>query len=454
MVSLFNCYKIILLFQIERKKSFYKIWIKRLFLFILYIMIRIILKPSKLISIIMKRGFHMNESIRKVQFQLEEQLPEVIEWRRYLHQHPELSFQEKRTSQFILNELKKLPLDIKENVGGYGIVATLRGKSVGPVVAFRADFDALPIQDLKDVAYKSKNDGISHACGHDGHSAALLGFAKVLSKFKEQLHGAIVFIFQPAEELPPGGAKFMIEEGALEGVDVIFGAHLDTSEPTRTISIGAGYQMAAVDRFKITLQGLGGHGARPHETKDAIVLGSKIISDLQQIVSRRIDPFSPAVVTVGIFQSGSAFNIIADSAVIEGTVRTMTNDVRTKIQEEIELIVSKAAEGAHATYDLEYINGYPALYNHPVESELVTQLASDLQVKALQPVMGAEDFSYYLLERPGTYFRVGAHNEQESTQFSHHHPKFDFDEKALLNMQQMFLKIAAHYVLKEEEVHA
>lgn len=417
-------------------------------------MIQIILKPSKKIRIIMKGDFHMNESIQKVYAQLEKQFSEVVEWRRYLHQHPELSFQEKKTSQFLINELKKLPLEIKENVGGYGIVATLKGEVEGPTIAFRADFDALPIQDLKEVAYKSKNEGISHACGHDGHSAALLGFAKAISKFKDQLHGSIVFIFQPAEELPPGGAKFMIEEGALEGVDVIFGAHLDTSEFTGTISVGAGYQMAAVDRFKITLQGLGGHGARPHETKDAIVLGSKIISDLQQIVSRRIDPFSPAVVTVGIFQSGSAFNIIADSAVIEGTVRTMTNDVRVKIQEEIELIVSKATEAAHATYDLEYINGYPALYNHPAESELVTQLASDLHVKPLQPVMGAEDFAYYLLERPGTYFRVGAHNEQINTQFSHHHPKFDFDEKALLLMQHTFLKIAAHYVFEEEEIHA
>lgn len=379
---------------------------------------------------------------------LDENFPQVVQWRRYMHQHPELSFKEEKTAEFIIAELEKMDLDIRVNVGGYGIVAKLVGVNAGPTIAFRADFDALPITDLKEVAYKSKNEGVSHACGHDGHTASLLGFAKAISSHRESIYGNIVFIFQPAEETPPGGAKFMIEEGALEGVDAIFGAHLDSRNRVGTVAVGDGYRMAAVDKFKINLQGLGGHGAKPHETKDAIVLGSKIVSDLQQIVSRRLDPFSPAVVTVGVFQAGSAFNIIADSAIIEGTVRTMTEEVRQKVQREIFAIVEGATNAVQATFDIDYLNGYPALYNHTEETNLLKTLFTDVDLIDLQPSMGGEDFAYYLLEKPGSYFNVGSNNDLEETKYAHHHPKFDFDERAMLKIQQAFLKIANHYVLK------
>lgn len=379
---------------------------------------------------------------------LDENFPQVVQWRRYMHQHPELSFKEEKTAEFIIAELEKINLDIRVNVGGYGIVAKLVGANDGPTIAFRADFDALPITDLKEVAYKSKNEGVSHACGHDGHTASLLGFAKAISLHRESIHGNIVFIFQPAEETPPGGAKFMIEDGALEGVDAIFGAHLDSGNPLGTVAVGEGYRMAAVDKFKINLQGLGGHGAKPHETKDAIVLGSKIVSDLQQIVSRRLDPFSPAVVTVGVFQAGSAFNIIADSAVIEGTVRTMTEEVRQKIKREIFAIIEGATNAVQATFEIDYLHGYPALYNHAKETNLLKTLFTEVELIELQPSMGAEDFAYYLLEKPGTYFKVGSNNGLEETKYPHHHPKFDFDERAILTIQQSFLQIANHYVFK------
>lgn len=387
----------------------------------------------------------------KIEEALNEQFVEVVQWRRYLHKNPELSFKEEKTAAFLLEELKKLPLDIQENIGGYGIVAKLEGQHDGPTIAFRADFDALPITDLKEVEYKSLNPGVSHACGHDGHSTALLGFAKAISKEADKIYGNIVFLFQPAEETPPGGAKFMIEDGALEGVDVIFGAHLDSANDVGVVSVGEGYRMAAVDKFKIVLQGLGGHGAKPQETKDAIVLGSKVVNDLQQIVSRRLNPFSPAVVTVGIFQAGSAFNIIADSAIIEGTVRTMTEDVRQKVKKEIYAVVESATKGIEATYEIDYLHGYPALYNHPVESELVKKLFKNVEIKELEPSMGAEDFAYYLVEKPGTYFKVGSKNESQATQYPHHHPKFDFDERAIRVIQQSFLQIAQHYVLKGEK---
>lgn len=384
----------------------------------------------------------------RISHSLGEDFSQSIQWRRYMHQHPELSFKEEKTAEFIIAELEKMDLEIKTNVGGFGILAKLVGKYDGPTIAFRADFDALPITDLKEVSYKSQNEGVSHACGHDGHTASLLGFAKAISQQRESIHGNIVFIFQPAEETPPGGAKYMVEAGALEGVDAIFGAHLDSSNRVGTVAVGDGYRMAAVDKFKITLQGLGGHGAKPHETKDAIVLGSKIVSDLQQIVSRRLDPFSPAVVTVGVFQAGSAFNIIADSAVIEGTVRTMTEEVRKKIKKEIFAIVEGATTAIQATFEIDYLHGYPALYNHTEETNLLKKLFTEVELIDLQPSMGAEDFAYFLLEKPGSYFKVGSNNNLEETKYPHHHPKFDFDERAMLQIQQSFLKIANHYVLK------
>lgn len=393
-----------------------------------------------------------DERIQNIFNDIDQHFDETVLWRRYLHQHPELSFQEKETAKFIANKLEAFGIEVKRNIGGNGLIGILKGAYEGKTVALRADFDALPITDLKEVPYKSQNQGVMHACGHDGHTSALLSTARVLVEHKDKIHGTVVFIFQPSEETPPGGAKFMIEDGVLENVDLVFGAHLDSGNSIGRISVGDGYRMAAVDKFKITLQGLGGHGARPQEAIDSIVLGGKIISDLQQVVSRRLNPFDPAVLTIGIFHAGSAFNIIADSAVIEGTVRTMTEKVRQKVKQEIYAIVEGAASSAHAKAEIDYLHGYPALYNHPKETavakDIFKKTFGEKRIQELEPTMGAEDFAYYLLEKPGTYFKVGSHNEDLATQYPHHHPKFDFDEHALLDIQKSFVSIIAHYLFK------
>ncbi|MGE7623784.1 M20 metallopeptidase family protein [Viridibacillus sp. NPDC096237] len=392
------------------------------------------------------------EFLTTIYEEIDQGFAEIVGWRRYLHEHPELSFEEYETAKFIADKLEGFGLEVKKGIGGNGLIGILKGEQSGKTIALRADFDALPITDLKEVTYKSQKEGVMHACGHDGHTTALLATAKTLSHYCKHLHGNIIFIFQHAEEKPPGGAKFMIAEDVLKDVDYVFGAHLDSGVPVGKVSVGDGYRMAAVDKFAIKIQGLGGHGAKPQQSIDSIVIGSEIVSSLQNIVSRRLNPFDAAVVTVGVFRAGSAFNIIADSAIIEGTVRTMTEDVRSKVKEEIYAIVKGTTESAHATYGIDYLRGYPALYNHPFETALVKELfENEFGVESvidIEPSMGAEDFAYFLNERPGTYFKVGSRNDDERTQFPHHHPKFDFDERALLIIEKSFVKIVSHYLFK------
>ncbi|MEC2056143.1 amidohydrolase [Peribacillus psychrosaccharolyticus] len=376
---------------------------------------------------------------------------EIVTWRRYLHMNPEISFQEVETPRFIAEKLRSFGIDVRENIGGNGVVGVIKGDSPGKTIAFRADFDALPIQDEKEVPYKSTVNGAMHACGHDGHTSALLGVAKVLSRKRHDLCGTLILIFQPAEEKPPGGAKAMIDDGVLDGVDYIFGGHLATDVPIGKVAIRSGASMASVDAFKITIQGKGGHGAKPHSTVDAVAIGSELVSHLQQIVSRRVDPMEPAVVTIGSFHAGNAFNIIADTAVLEGTVRALNSDVRTQIEEEIRRILDGFQTADGITYTLDYLNGYPVLENHREETQLIEQLVKEnLSPEALalkKVVLGAEDFAYYLQHRPGAFFHVGARNENPATQFAHHHPRFDFDEQAMLVQGQVFLLLTAHYLL-------
>lgn len=321
---------------------------------------------------------------------------ELIAWRRHLHQHPELSFEETNTSAFIADQLRSFGIEVRTNVGGNGVLGFLEGGQPGRTIAFRADFDALPIQDEKEVPYKSTVPGVMHACGHDGHTAALLGVARVLSHNREALKGKLVFIFQHAEEKPPGGAKFMIEDGCLEGVEAVYGIHLASEIPFGKIGLKSGPAMAAVDAFTIQINGKGGHGARPHQTVDSIVIGSQIVNGLQQVVSRRVDPIESAVLTIGVFQAGTAFNVIADKAKIEGTVRTFNKEVRKEVENEIRSIVKGLTEAYHAGYEMDYLNGYPSLVNAEVETERVRELIGRLYgadaFLDLKPVMGAEDF--------------------------------------------------------------
>lgn len=380
---------------------------------------------------------------------LEEIYSELVEFRRDLHMYPELSFHEVNTPLKIAQFLTNLGLEVRTQVGGRGVVATLKGGKPGKTVALRADFDALPIQDEKDVPYKSKVPGVMHACGHDIHTAGLLGVAKVLSEVREEWPGNVVFIHQFAEELAPGGAMPMIEDGCLEGVDVIYGVHVWSTMPYGTISVKDGYTMAAADEFEVEIQGKGGHGATPHLTVDSLVVGSQLVLNLQQIVSRKVDPLKPAVVTVGSFHSGEAFNVIPNTASLKGTVRTFDEDVRELIEKEIEALTKATCEGAGAGYSYRYSRGYPALWNHPEETDRVERLAKDLlgaaQVNRMAPIMGGEDFAYYLQKVPGTFFFVGGGNPEIGASYPHHHPKFNVDERSMLITGKLFLAAILDY---------
>ncbi|MCA1022568.1 amidohydrolase [Halobacillus litoralis] len=364
---------------------------------------------------------------------IDRQYDKMVETRRYLHQYPEVSFHEEKTAQFIADTYERLGIPYESGVGGNGVVATLKGGKPGRTVALRADFDALPIQEENDVPYRSKHDGAMHACGHDGHTAALLGLAEALAPYQSELPGTVLFLHQHAEEYAPGGAKPMVEAGAIEEADAVFGTHLWVNAPTGVIQTSKGPFMAGADRFEITIKGKGGHGAQPHQTKDAIVIASQLVTTLQQIVSRRIDPLKTAVVTVGTLEAGGTFNVIADSAKLTGTVRTFDADVQELIISEMEKIIKGTCQGYDADYDFLYEKGYPPVINHTDEAEIILEhahKASDsLVTEEVEPVMAGEDFAYYLLEKPGAYYFTGA--QIPDHYYPHHHPKFDFDESAL-----------------------
>ena len=358
---------------------------------------------------------------------------DMVVIRRYLHMNPELSFKEENTAKYIVDFYADLGVDVRSGVGGNGVVARIKGGRPGKTVALRADFDALPIQDEKDVPYKSTVPGVMHACGHDGHTATLLQLAKAIYEMQEELAGEYVFIHQHAEEYAPGGAKPMIEDGCLDGVDVIFGTHLWSLTDLGTIEYLTGPTMAAADRFDITVQGAGGHGAAPHQTKDAIAIGAQLVTNLQQIVSRRVNPTESAVLSVGSFVADNAFNVIADSAVIRGTVRTFNPEIRDLMEREMKRVVDGIALANDCEIDFVYNRGYPAVVNHKDETEFLQSVAEQIpgiaKVVETKPQMGGEDFAYYLEKVPGTFFFTGARPENP---FPHHHPKFDIDENAML----------------------
>ncbi|MGE6630865.1 M20 family metallopeptidase [Bacillus sp. NPDC077027] len=366
---------------------------------------------------------------------LDEHYEEMVEIRRHLHMHPELSFQEIETAAFIASYYEKLNIPTRTNVGGQGVLAYIDGAESGPTIALRADFDALPIQDEKDVPYRSTKPGVMHACGHDGHTATLLVLAKILNDHREHLKGRIVLIHQHAEEYAPGGAKPMIEDGCLDGVDVIFGTHLWSADPYGTVLYKSGNFMAAADRFSITVQGKGGHGAMPHLTKDAVLIGSQIVANLQQVVARKVNPIDSAVVSVGGFVAENAFNVIADSAVLTGTARSFDENARNVIEHEIEQVVKGVCQMHDATYAYEYVRGYPAVQNHPEPTKYIADIAKKTDgveiVKEADTQMGGEDFAYYLQHVKGTFFYTGAKPEKDEDAFPHHHPKFDINEKAM-----------------------
>ncbi|WP_203340964.1 amidohydrolase [Planococcus beijingensis] len=374
----------------------------------------------------------MNE---KLYAGLDAAYPEMVEIRRHLHMNPEPSFHETKTAQYIRQYYEKLGVEVEHGVGGNGVVARIQGAKPGKTVALRADFDALPIQDQKEnVPYKSTVEGVMHACGHDGHTATLLVLGKTLHNMRNELEGTYVVIHQHAEELVPGGAKSMIEAGVLEGVDVIFGTHLWSTTPFGRIDLRVGPIMAAADSFELTVQGRGGHGASPHETIDAVVIGSQIVSNLQPLVSRRVDPLESAVLSVGSFVAQNPFNIIADQAVLSGTVRSFKEDVRSLMETEMERVIEGTSMANNSRYEFNFKRGYPPVINHEKETHYVKGIAQTVpgvaEVYDCPPQMGGEDFAYYLEEIPGTFFFTGAMPDGDV--YPHHHPKFDFKEEAML----------------------
>ncbi|MGG1661167.1 M20 family metallopeptidase [Brevibacillus sp. NRS-1366] len=367
---------------------------------------------------------------------LDQAYSEMVDVRRYLHQHPELSFEEVETPKYIEKYHEKLGHEVRTGVGGRGVVATLRGGKPGQTVALRADFDALPIQEETDVPYKSVVDGVMHACGHDSHTATLLVLAKVLNRMKDDIEGNVVFIHQHAEEVLPGGAIAMIEDGCLDGVDVIFGQHIWSTGPVGTIEYRPGPVLAAADFFHVKIQGRGGHGAQPHKTKDSVVIGAQLVSNLQQIVSRRVDPLDSAVLSIGSFEAKNAPNVIADTAKLSGTVRTFKESTREEVEKEIERVIKGTCIAGDVDYSFEYVKGYPATINPKEEMEFVANLAKSVPgvtaVHECEPQMGGEDFAYYLQHVKGAFFFTGAQNPEVNAVYPHHHPKFNIDEQGML----------------------
>lgn len=367
---------------------------------------------------------------------LEEKEGRIIEMRRYLHAHPELSFEEEKTAQYIADFYKDVPVDkVETNYGGgNGVVVTIKGAQPGKTIAIRADFDALPITEETDVAFKSTNPGVMHACGHDGHTAYMLILAETLAELKSELKGTIRVLHQPAEEVPPGGALGMIKAGALEGVDHIFGIHVMSNMETGKVFYRAGNTQTGRSYFKLKVQGKGGHGSSPHTANDAIVAASSFVMNVQTIVSRHINPFDTAVVTIGSFDGKGSFNVIKDSVTLEGDVRTMSDESRTIVEEQ----VRQFAEGLETSFkvksELEYANDYPVLYNDPEVTGLVQEAletANFAEILETAPQPPSEDFAYYLKEVPGTFFYVGA-MPANGEWYPHHHPKFEINEDSLL----------------------
>ncbi|MCG1009581.1 amidohydrolase [Salinicoccus sp. ID82-1] len=370
-------------------------------------------------------------------------MPDMVEHRRYMHMHPEVSFHEKETYTYILECLARYPdVTVREGVGGGGLLATI-GSMAHPHVAIRADFDALPIQDEKDVPYRSTVDGVMHACGHDAHTSTLLGLLDLVHKNKDHLKGSISFIFQFAEEVQPGGAISMVEDGVLEGIDKVYGQHYWSQYPTHQIKTKTGPVISSPDMFKIKIQGTGGHAAHPQNAVDPIVIAAELITNLQTVVSRQVSPLDNAVVTVGKVSSGDAFNVIPDTAEIIGTVRTFDFKVKEKIRDIFHKEATLTAEKRGATAEVQYDFGYPAVINHESEADIIRQAAGEigLDFEEAKPLMIGEDFSYYINERPGAFFFTGSGNAGKLSDYVHHHPRFDMDEDAMASGLAMFMKI-------------
>lgn len=386
---------------------------------------------------------------------------DVVQVRRHLHKNPELSFEEVATANFVYMELLSAKIfDIDRNVGdGYGIVARVHGSKPGPTIALRADMDALPITEETDLPFASENTGAMHACGHDIHTATLLGVAQVIQAHRDEFAGTVVFIFQHAEEKKPGGAKAIVDAGYLAGVDAVFGLHIDPSKEAGTVGYSLGYGSAASDAFEIKIQGRGGHASSPHTAIDSVVIAAETIANLQTLVSRVSNPIEPLVVTVAGVDAGmGAPNIIADTATLVGTVRSSSPEGRVTIKNQFIQIAEMTAAMHGGSASVDYEEGYPAIQN---TASIVTDLVAAIDYSAVftdvientaatGAMMNGEDFAYYLEDTPGAFFTIGCDflekDKQGQANYPLHNSRFVANEACILNAMSLFLVTLSQYL--------
>jgi amidohydrolase len=371
----------------------------------------------------------------------------AVAWRRHLHAHPELSFEEHETSQYVYDRLAEIGGLELERPTPTSVVAHLRSPRAGRTLALRADIDALPITEETGLEFASTRPGAMHACGHDGHTAMLLAAATALVERRDELAGEIRFIFQHAEEKLPGGARELVAAGVMEGVDLVVGAHLFADVEAGQVAVPVGPLAAAADEFTAEIRGRGGHAAAPHEATDPIVAAAEIVLSLQHVVSRNVDPIKSAVVSVTQIHAGTAKNIIPEAVQLAGTVRTFDPEVRSAIREAMERVLRGVSEAHGATYEFDYSEGYDAVLNDAdaaalVRAAAVAELGEDAIVHQ-PPIMGGEDFSAYLTAAPGVFFIVGAGGKGA---FPHHHPRFTIDEAAFRSGIAVFVRTALDYL--------
>ncbi|MBT2656081.1 amidohydrolase [Bacillus sp. ISL-18] len=388
----------------------------------------------------------MNEKIKEL---IKNDSEELTALRRKLHSEPELSWEEEKTTAFVCAYLEELGIPYRRTEPT-GVIATIEGGKPGKTVALRGDMDALSVEELnKDLPYASTEEGKMHACGHDAHTAMLLIAAKALVKQKQELPGTVRLLFQPAEEVAEG-AKALVKQGAVEGVDNVFGIHIWSQMPTGKVSCPAGPSFASADLFTVTFKGRGGHGAMPHDCIDAAIVASSFVMNLQTVVSRTVDTQKPAVVTVGKMVVGTRFNVIAENAVIEGTVRCFDPKTRDHIEKQIQHYAEQVAAIYGATAHVEYTRGTQAVNNDEYSANLVQSVVKEAfgenAVYFEKPTMGGEDFSEYLVSVPGSFALVGSGNPDKDTEWAHHHGKFNIDEDALAIGAELYAQYAWTYL--------
>jgi amidohydrolase len=371
---------------------------------------------------------------------------QIIAWRRDFHRHPEIAYEERRTSSVLKQFMEGLDIPVRV-MAKTGLRGLLEGQPGGRTVALRADIDALPLKEEGVKEYISENPKAAHACGHDGHMAILMGVIQILSQRRNDLKGNVVFLFQPSEERIPGGAKNMIDEGALEGVDAVFGLHLWQQLPTGIVGLVKGAMMAQPDKITIRVIGKGGHGSMPHQTVDPILVASQVVVNVQSVVSRNVDPLKPIVVSFGTINGGTIYNIIPGEVTLTGTVRSFEPDVQRLAEKRLKEIAETTCQAFGAKAEFQYEYGYPPVVNDEAMVDFVEEVTGEVlgkeRVKFIDPVMGGEDFAYFLQKVPGAFLFFGMGDGME---FPHHHPAFDIDEKSLPQATLLMTCLALKYL--------